>query len=152
MTPISYATHLNEAVVADNKLASCSFPSRQAFPFPHQVIAYGNGLDVRSTRQVQPWHLGPASFAGTPTARIGLGRASASADNNPTGNKASPPKGSGGWDKKSLARPARQVSQYHARAVTNSRVRRRERMPTADRAINDASLHEAPHHTNGGGF
>ena len=91
MTPISYATHLNEAVVADNKLASCSFPSRQAFPFPHQVIAYGNGLDVRSTRQVQPWHLGPASFAGTPTARIGLGRASASADNTPTGNKASPP-------------------------------------------------------------
>ena len=83
-TPISYATHLNEAVVADNKLASCSFPSRQAFPFPHQVIAYGNGLDVRSTRQVQPWHLGPASFAGTPTARIGLGRASASADNNPS--------------------------------------------------------------------
>ena len=60
------------------------FPSRQAFPFPHQVIAYGNGLDVRSTRQVQPWHLGPASFAGTPTARIGLGRASASADNNPS--------------------------------------------------------------------
>ena len=67
------------------------FSSRQAFPFPHQVIAYGNGLDVHSTRQVQPWHLGPASFAGTPTTRIGLGRASASADNNPTGNKASPP-------------------------------------------------------------
>ena len=56
-----------------------------SIPFPHQVIAYGNGLDVHSTRQVQPWRLGPASFAGTPTARIGLGRASASADNNPTG-------------------------------------------------------------------
>ena len=31
MTPISYATHLNEAVVADNKLASCSFPRDKLF-------------------------------------------------------------------------------------------------------------------------
>ena len=152
MTPISYATHLNEAVVADNKLASCSFPRDKLFLSHIRSLPTAMGWMCAAPAKSNPgiW-VQRLSLAPRLPESLSTGLAQVQTTTR-LGTKLARHIGSGGWDKTSLARPARQVSQYHTRAVTNSRVRRRERRPTADRAISDASLHQAPHRTNGGGF
>ena len=79
-----------EAVVAYNKLASCSL-SRDNPVFPHiRSLPAAMGWMCVAPAKSNPGLWVQHLFAGTQTTRIGLSRASASADNNPTGKEASP--------------------------------------------------------------
>ena len=73
-----------------NKLASCSFPRDKLFLSHIRSLPTAMGWMCVAPAKSNPVFWVQRRFASTQTTRIVLSRASASADNNPTGKEASP--------------------------------------------------------------